>query len=136
MTLDRRINRFAPVAITADIAHLPHGEQVVLRHLIRAARRIDGLFLEQVWAGNAALLLELAADRSEAGQAELRYFLMNKGPWSRLDDQEVFVRRTFDVPEKPRQANFYPADASREDVETWIAGLSQSDAARRPGSSP
>ncbi|MEO8482430.1 MAG: hypothetical protein ABI634_09495 [Acidobacteriota bacterium] len=133
VTLDQRISRFVPVAIAADIRHLPHGERLVLRHLIRAARRIDGLFLEQVWAGNTALLLELAADRSPAGQEELRYFLMNKGPWSRLDDQEIFVRGTFDVPEKPRQAGFYPADASREDVEAWIATLSQARASVATG---
>jgi len=133
VTLAQRIRRFAPVVITADITHLSAPDRETLRHLIRAARRIDGLFLEQVWAGNTALLLDLAGDRTAAGQEELRYFLMNKGPWSRLDDQDVFVRATFGVPAKPRQANFYPANASREDVETWLATLSPDDAAVATG---
>jgi hypothetical protein len=123
VTLDRRISRFAPVVISADITHLSPADREALRHLLRAAHRIDGLFLEQVWAGNTALLLDLASDHTAIGREELRYFLMNKGPWSRLDDQEVFVRDGFAVPPKPRQANFYPADASRDEVEAWLATL-------------
>ena len=52
-----------------------------------AARIMDGLFLEQVWAGNPALLVQLAADRTPEGQAELHYFLINKGPWARTRPQ-------------------------------------------------
>jgi hypothetical protein len=133
VTLEQRINRFAPVPITADIAHLPPGDVEALRHLIRAAHRIDGLFLEQVWAGNAALLLQLAADRTPLGQAELQYFLMNKGPWSRLDDQAVFLRESFGVPPKPRQASFYPANASREEIEAWLGTLPPDEAADATG---
>jgi hypothetical protein len=133
VTLEQRISRFAPVAITADISHLATGERDTLRHLLRAGRRIDGLFLEQVWAGNTALLLDLASDRTATGQNELRYFAMNKGPWSRLDDQAVFVRDAFAVPSKPPQANFYPADASREEVEAWLATLTPEAAAVATG---
>ena len=53
---------------------------------------IDALFLRQVWAGNETMLLDLAAGRRPPlGRARLHYFLLNKGPWSRLDDNEPFV---------------------------------------------
>jgi hypothetical protein len=123
VTLDSRIRRFAPAAIAADMSSLPPQDRTALRHLIRAARRIDGLFLEQVWAGNPALLLALASDDSPTSRSELRYFLMNKGPWSRLDDHDIFVGPRFAVPPKPRQANFYPVDATRDEVDTWLASL-------------
>jgi hypothetical protein len=113
--------RFAPVDIRADVASLPASERAALARLVDAARHIDALFLRQVWPGNAPLLLSLLADESPLGQARLRYFLANKGPWSRLDDNRPFVPG---VPaEKPGGAGFYPADAGRADVERWLAGL-------------
>ena len=98
-----------------------------------AARLMDGLFLEQVWAGNPALLTQLAADRTPEGQAELHYFLINKGPWSRLDHNEPFLRPGFGVPAKPPQANFYPADATKEEVDAWIGSLKGAAHARGDG---
>src|SRR5688572_33257832 len=121
--LQSKIRRFAPVDIAADVASLPTSEQQALGFLVQAARLMDGLFLEQVWAGNPSVLLALAGDQTPEGQAERHYFLINKGPWSRLDEDAVFVRRTI-VPEKPPQANYYPADATREEVDTWFNSLS------------
>ena len=121
--LDAKINRFAPVDIVAPVGELPPGERAALAELVAAARAMDGLFLEQVWSGNIGLLAQVAADRSPEGQAELHYFLINKGPWSRLDHHEVFVRAHYGVPAKPPQANFYPADATKAEVEKWINSL-------------
>ena len=121
--LTSRITRFAPVDIKADVASLPATEREALGHIVAAARVMDGLFLEQVWAGNPALLVQLGSDRTPAGQQLLHYFLLNKGPWSRLDHDEVFVPAAFGVPAKPPQANFYPADATKEEVEAWIRTL-------------
>ncbi len=115
--LDAKIRRFAPVDIAAPVESLPAGEAAAVAELVLAARLMDGLFLEQVWSGNAGVLAALTADRSPEGQAELHYFLINKGPWSRLDHHEVFVRPQFGVPPKPPQANFYPADATKDEVE-------------------
>ncbi len=112
--------RFAPTDLTADIAALPETERRTLAHLVRAAQVMDALFLRQVWAGNDALLASLAADDTALGRARLDYFLVNKGPWSRLDHNQPFVPG---APSKPAAANFYPADASKEDVERWIATL-------------
>jgi hypothetical protein len=115
------MSRFAPADLGADVSRLPEGEQDALRHLIEAARVMDGLFLRQVWAGNASLLLQLLEDRSAAGLAGRRYFLLNKGPWSRLDDHAPFIEA---VGPKPGGANFYPAGATKEDVDAWLSGLS------------
>jgi hypothetical protein len=119
--LDAKIAQFAPVDITADTSSLPEHERRALAQMVRAAQLIDGLFLEQVWAGNPAMLTALAADRTDAGRAQLHYFLINKGPWDRLDHHKAFVTGPAG---KPPQGNFYPADATKEEVEKWIAGLS------------
>jgi Peptidase family M49 len=122
-SLDAQIRRFAPVDITADVSGLADNERRALAEMLRAAQVIDGLFIEQVWAGNTTALAGLAADRSPEGQARLHYFLINKGPWSRLDNNASFLDPGAGVPAKPPQANYYPADATRDEVDKWISGL-------------
>jgi hypothetical protein len=118
--LERQANRFAPVELGADLSGLPAVEREALVPLIRAAQVMEGLFLRQVWAGSEAMLFDLLRDASPAGQARLQYFLLNKGPWSRLDGNAPFVEG---APAKPPAANFYPVGATRDEVEQWIASL-------------
>ncbi len=128
--LERMTARFAPTDITADLSRLTDGERGVLAKLVQASKVIDALFLRQVWAGNPAMLLDLARDRSVEGQARLRYFLINKGPWSRLDHHEPFVPG---APSKPAGANFYPVDATKAEIEAWIRALPASERVKATG---
>ncbi len=116
----QRAARFAPTDLSADVSGLPESERKVLAHLIRAAQVMDALFLRQVWAGNEAMLLALQRDASPLGRARLGYFLINKGPWSRLDHNTPFVPG---APDKPAAANYYPAASSKAEVEAWLAAL-------------
>ena len=113
--------RFAPVDLTADVSKLPANERQALAKLVEAAKVMDTLFLRQVWAGNETMLLDLLQDSSPLGHERLHYFMLNKGPWSRLDRFDAFVPG---APGKPEQANFYPADATKEQVEEWVSTLS------------
>jgi hypothetical protein len=132
------IGRFAPAEIIADTGSLPPNERQALGKIVEAARLMDSLFLEQVWAGNDALLQQLARATGTAeatpsnanAAARLHYFLINKGPWSRLDHNRPFIDG---VPAKPEAANFYPAGASKEEVQKWIDSLSGDEKARATG---
>jgi hypothetical protein len=128
--LQQQSARFAPTDLTADISQLPANEREALAHMVRAAQVMDALFLEQVWAGNEAMLQSLIRDESPAGKARLHAFLINKGPWSRLDHNEPFVPG---APPKPPSANFYPQGATKEEVEQWINSLSGADRTRATG---
>ena len=115
--------RFAPADIGADVSTLPAAERSALEKMVQAARLMDALFLRQAWAGNDALLQELARaglTNSPDAAARLHYFLINKGPWSRLDHDRPFIPG---VPAKPASANFYPAGATKEEVQKWIDSL-------------
>jgi hypothetical protein len=118
--LETKAARFAPVDLTADIAKLPDNEKQALRRLVQASKILDTLFLRQVWAGNETMLLDLLRDQSTLGKARLHYFLINKGPWSRLDENAAFVPG---APPKPPQANFYPAGSTKEEVDGWVKTL-------------
>ena len=128
--------RFAPVDIAADVTKLNDGDRKALARLVEVAHIIDALFLRQVWAGNDALMQQLSYDTlgpsAGAGDAaaRLHYFLINKGPWSRLDHNQAFIAG---VPAKPEGANFYPPDATKEDVQKWLDSLSGDEKARATG---
>jgi hypothetical protein len=128
--LQQRSARFAPTDLTADITALPANEREALAHMVRAAQVMDALFLEQVWAGNEAMLQTLVTDDSPIGKARLHAFLINKGPWSRLDHNEVFIPG---APPKPPSANYYPEGATKADVEKWLNALGGAEKARATG---
>jgi hypothetical protein len=128
--LQQKSARFAPTDLTADLTALPANEREALAHMVRAAQVMDAIFLEQVWAGNETLLYSLVQDESPLGKARLHEFLINKGPWSRLDHNEPFVPG---VPPKGPSANYYPADATKEEVEKWIDSLSDAEKTRATG---
>ena len=128
--LEAMARRFAPVDLTADVAALPANERAALAKMVEAAKVFDALFLRQVWEGNETMLLDLVQDSSPVGQARLHYFLINKGPWSRLDHNEVFIPG---APMKPAQGNFYAAGSTKADVEKWINSLPDAERRRATG---
>jgi hypothetical protein len=128
--IEAKTARFAPVEIGADISSLPATEKTALAKLVQAGRIMDALFLRQVWAGNEAVLVDLLSDKTPLGRARLHAFLVDKGPWSRLDHNAPFVPG---VPAKPEGANFYPAGATKADVEAWLAAIPEAERARATG---
>src|SRR5262245_59523567 len=128
--LQSKSARFAPTDLTADITALPANEREALAHMVRAAQVMDALFLEQVWAGNESMLYTLIKDESPVGKARLHEFLINKGPWARLDHNAIFIPG---APEKLPSANYYPEGASKAEVEKWINSLGGADKAKATG---
>src|SRR5262245_42893617 len=113
--------RFAPVELRVSLDGLPAAERQVLAKLVTAGRVMDALFLRQVAPGNPAMLLALAERRAP----ELDDFLLYKGPWNRLDHDKVFVAG---APAKPPQANFYPLDATKAEIDAWWSKLPKPEA--------
>src|SRR4051812_8177446 len=112
--------RLAPVDLTADVTRLSAAERAALARIVRAAALMDTLFMRQAWAGNETLLLRLAQDPSPRGRERLHAFRQNRGPWLRLDGDRPFLPG---VGEKPAAGTFYPADATKVDLEAWLKGL-------------
>ncbi|HSK64597.1 MAG TPA: hypothetical protein VK893_12180 [Pyrinomonadaceae bacterium] len=129
--LAKKIARFAPTYLTADVKKLTPQDQRALKKIIDAAKLLDPLFLRQVWNGNAALEQKLRADKTLAGERRLHYFYINDGPWSRLDNKEPFIEG---VPkEKPPQASYYPDDMTKEEFNNWVETLSEADKQKATG---
>ena len=129
--LEKMIARFAPTEVTADAAQLSAGDRQALDKLIQAARLMDDIYLRQGWSGNIDLKAKLEADKSPLGQARLHYFMINKGPWSRLDQNKAFIPGV--PPEKPPQAGFYPDDISKDEFNAWVQTLAEADRKQAEG---
>ncbi len=89
--LSKKIRRFAPTVMTANTARLSPSDRKALQKIIAAAKLYDQLYLRQIWSGNEALLQRLQADKTALGRLRLHYFMINKGPWSQLDENEPFI---------------------------------------------
>ncbi|MGZ5437530.1 MAG: dipeptidyl-peptidase 3 family protein [Pyrinomonadaceae bacterium] len=116
-SLPAKIRRFSPTVLTASTARLAPKDRLALRKIIAAAKLLDSLFLRQVWLGNEALKRKLEADRTPMGRMLLHYFLINDGPWSRLDEKQPFID---DIPAKLAGANHYPEDMTKEEFNTAL----------------
>jgi hypothetical protein len=128
--LQKMTARFAPTDIAADVSKLSANDRQVLAKLVEASKVMDALFLRQVWDGNEAMLLDLERNKTPEGQARLHYFLINKGPWSRLDRDGPFIGG---APGKPAGANFYPEGATKSELETWMASLPEPSRSQATG---
>ena len=129
-SLKRLAARLTPAPLAADVSRLPANERAALVSILRAARLMDGLFMRQVWAGNDSLLVALAGDATPLGRERLHALLQNKGPWLRLDGDRPFLPG---VGGKPVAGTFYPADATKAELQSWMQGLSADARARASG---
>jgi len=128
--LAARIRRFAPTVLTADTSQLSADDGRALQKIIAAAKLFDPLYRRQIWSGNESLLAKLRADQSPLGRQRLHYFMINQGPWSQLDDNEPFIPG---VPARPPYANFYPADMTKEEFNSWLHTLSPAEKEKATG---
>ena len=128
--LRRMAARFAPTDIRADVSRLSNDDRHVLVKLVQVSKLLDAIFLRQVWAGNEAMLLDLTRDQTPEGRARLHYFLINKGPWSRLDHGAAFVAG---APMRPDGGSFCPDGATKAELERWLQSLPEGDRAQASG---
>ena len=103
-----RLDQYAEVRLTADLASLRESDRQMIPLLIEAAKIMDTLFWYEAYGERQDMLADLDND------ALRRYFAINYGPWDRLNNNEPFVEG---VGPKPAGANFYPADMTKEEFE-------------------
>src|SRR5438105_3590612 len=111
--LAQRVAQLPRTVIDYDPSLLNDNERQVVGRLIEASKLIDEIFWRQVSEENPALRERLAKIGGPANE----YFVMNKGPWDRLKNDEPFIG----TKKKPAGANFYPEDMSKDEFEKYVA---------------
>ena len=106
--MQTNLNKYVSVKLTSDLSVLSEKEREMLPILIKAANKMNDLFWYEAYGDCDALL-------SSIEDEETRQFVnINYGPWDRLDNNKPFVDG---VGEKPKGANFYPKDITKEEFE-------------------
>ncbi|MBN2414285.1 peptidase [bacterium] len=108
------LNKFAPVSLESDVSFMDAKEVEVLKLLVKAARIMDDIFLDQVYAENHRILSDLK--KGPADDPWLGLFRVMYGPWNRLDKNHIFLG---DTP-KPAGANYYPEDMTADEFHAWL----------------
>ena len=119
-----KISRLAPLEIKAATHQLTKKDQQALQKIILAAKLMDSIYDRQVWAGNIQLRKKIIDDKTEIGIKRLKLFDQNRGPWSRMDSNKVFIESA--PKEKPLGAGYYPEDMTKSEFEIWLKTLSPS----------
>ncbi len=114
--LKKKIAQFVPTEIRYDQSLLNDRQKEVIKNLFFASQLIDSIYLDQVYAKNREILYRLEHSRDALDHLRLEYFKIMFGPFDRLDHNKPFVGNE----SKPKGANFYPADMTREEFEKWI----------------
>ncbi len=108
--MQKKVNEYAVVKLTTDLSKLTEKEKQMIPILLDVAQIMDDIFWEQTW-GNKNTLLDTIKDPYAKQFAAINY-----GPWDRLDENKPFISG---IGEKPKGANFYPADMTKEEFEKW-----------------
>ncbi len=123
--LKQKITQFVPTEIRYDRSLLTDRQQKVVENLYRASCLIDTIFLDQVYAKNFEILHRLERSGDPLDKLRLEYFTIMFGPFDRLDHNKPFIGHD----PKPKGANFYPADMTREEFDQWIKNHPQDEKA-------
>ncbi len=118
-----------PTTIEVDITALPASEKAALARIVHAGRLMDALYIRQVWPGTAGLMKERQSAQNPSAQAELTALNFFKGPWDA--DGMPFIAG---VPAKRPIGDFYPADATKGELDPWLESLAAPDRAQALGS--
>uniref|UniRef100_A0A0E0GDY7 Nudix hydrolase domain-containing protein n=1 Tax=Oryza nivara TaxID=4536 RepID=A0A0E0GDY7_ORYNI len=144
LTLQKQINRYAPIHLEPELTSLSEGDREALGYILKASIVIDDIFYEQVWNSNCTLRDWL--------KARANYSSFDKLKWlSCLDENKAFLStadsavklltdatksvsgwkgieyRAAFPRDNPPGANFYPPDMDKMEFELWKNGLPEKE---------
>ncbi|TNE68179.1 Zn-dependent hydrolase [bacterium] len=100
---------YAEFTLTADVSTLSENEKKMVPLMIEAAKIMDEVF----W-------MEAYGDKADFDKIDIpvlkELVKINYGPWDRLNNNEPFVAG---YGAKPKGANYYPKDMTKEEFEAW-----------------
>lgn len=102
------LEKYTDVTLTTDISNLSENQKKMIPLLIEAADIMDKLFWYEAYGKKDSLLSVLENENAK------KFVNINYGPWDRLNNNSPFIPG---VGPKPKGANFYPVDMTKEEFE-------------------
>jgi hypothetical protein len=121
-TMQQRLAKYTTVRLTTDMSALTANEREMIPHLVEAAKAMDDIFWMQAYGNKDSLMASIRDENAR------RFVEINYGPWDRLAGNEPFIAG---AGEKPKGANFYPPDMTKEEFEAEAAKSPERAAALR-----
>lgn len=115
-SVKNKLDQFASTELKYDASLLDERQQMVVEKLYQAAKIMDEIFLDQVYSKNKKIQKELATKNDPYSMLVREYFKIMFGPFDRLEDNKPFYGQD----KKPKGANFYPEDMTKEEFINWI----------------
>jgi len=118
-----RVAQLPRTTIDYDRTLLNDNERQVVAKLVEASNYIDEIYWRQVSEQNQELRRRLQAQSSASAidRAAYEYFLINKGRWDRLKENEPFIEPFGSAGAKPAGAAFYPAGMTKDELDRYVA---------------
>ncbi|MDH3649448.1 MAG: hypothetical protein OEQ53_07175 [Saprospiraceae bacterium] len=102
------LDKYVTVQLQTDLSHLSASEKQMIPVLIKAAKEMDDLFWYEAFGDKKTLI-------TEGTTADMRRLIeINYGPWDRLGGDAPFLKG---IGSKPKGANFYPTDMTKEEFD-------------------
>lgn len=106
--MQKNLSKYVSFKLTADVSTLTKNQQKMLPLMIEAADKMNDLFWYEAYGDKETLLNSITDTDTKA------FVNINYGPWDRLNGNAPFVEG---IGEKPKGANYYPADITKEEFE-------------------
>lgn len=106
--MQKNLSKYVTVKLTSDVSKLTENEQKMLPILIEAADIMNELFWYESYGDKDELLNSIEDEDTK------KFANINYGPWDRLAGNTSFVEG---IGDKPKGANFYPNDMTKEEFE-------------------
>ena len=114
--VEKQLAKFSQVKLKWNASLLGDRDRQMLSKLIEAAGVMDDLFLKQVSIRNTQTLADLKVSKDPKADLILHYFMINAGPYDRLDEKRPFIN----VPYRFAGATFYPMNMKKDEFTAWI----------------
>jgi len=106
--IDKLLSKYTSFRLTTDVSKFTDNEKNLLKHLINAAKVMDGMFWVEAYGNKTKFLNKISDPKLK------KFAIINYGPWDRLGGNEPFIEG---IGKKPLGANFYPKDMTKEEFE-------------------
>ncbi len=105
--MQKKVAQYAPFDLTTDMSILTDNEKDLIKIFLQISEVMDDLFWEQSFGTENRAKLDELTDPCMREFAEIQY-----GAWDRLDAENPFLPG---YGAKPKGANFYPVDMTKEE---------------------
>ena len=106
--MQKNLGKYVNVKLTSDLSKLTDNERKMIPLLIQAADKMNDLFWYESYGDKTELLNSIKDEDTK------QFVTINYGPWDRLAGNTSFVEGFGD---KPKGANFYPQDMTKEEFD-------------------